>query len=142
MVNLAKLLERLDDLPVAGRADALALIGFLLLRGPTEDRMVRRAFAPFLNGHPAYMATITGVLFESGLLESIWGPKRKDEVGDYLVDSTLLRIRPGALPALLEAQGVPFILGHDVQHYMPRPPGWLATVNVVEAEAADPPGTA
>lgn len=126
MFDIAKLFEVLEGLSVTARMDALAMIGFLAFRGPTDEDVIRKAFAPFCDGHPQYFMLIRNALLGTGALASTVGAERLDETGSFTIRPMLIGLNQAALAQLLTAQGVPFIIGAEVYNVMPRPRRWSA----------------
>lgn len=103
MLNLAMLFEALNRMTESARCDALAIVGYLMLHGPTEAAELRAAFRPFFDGHPQYLAGILQSLQEWGAIEY-----------RTCQGSAQIRLCVGALTAGLAALDVPFIVGQDV----------------------------
>jgi hypothetical protein len=106
MLNKQKLFEALNAMTECRRQDALAILGYLLLNGPTEPSKLREVFRPFFDGHPMYLGSLMQVLQEWGAIDyqGIPGPR----VGVVTVITTPV------LTDALSALSVPFVVGHDV----------------------------
>jgi hypothetical protein len=112
MLNKAKLFEALNAMTECRRQDALAILGYLLLNGPTEPRKLREVFRPFVDGHPLYLGSLLQILQEWGAID--YKPAPGPAFGVLTV------ITVPVFTDALSAQSVPFVVGHDVYRLTQR----------------------
>ena len=112
MLNKQKLFEALNAMTDSRRMDALAILGYLLLQGPTEPHKLRQLSPAFLDGHPMYLGSLLQTLQEWGAIDYEGLPAP--------VVGVCAHVSTPVLTDSLAALKVPHVVGHDVYRLVER----------------------